>query len=122
MGTLTEGKTPGDWLMFEESGRYSRSPKTIGSGADLGSGTVLGEVTATKKLMACDPTASDGREIASAILLNPAKAADADVQAVVVDDHAEVRRFGLTFGDGFTTSIQRDAAMEQLRTVGIKNV
>lgn len=122
MGTLTEGKTPGDWLMFEETNRYSRSTKTIGSGADLEPGTVLGEVTATKKLMACNPTASDGREIASAVLLNPAKAATADVKAVVVDDHAEVRRFGLTFGDGFTTSVQRDAAMEQLRTVGIKNV
>jgi len=122
MGTQTEGKTPGDWLMFEESNHYSRSTKIIGTGAKLGSGTVLGEVTATKKLMACDPGAVDGTEVASAILLNLANAVTEDVKSVVIDDHAEVRRLGLTFGAGFTTSVQRDAAMDQLRTVGIKNV
>jgi hypothetical protein len=121
MTTLTKGKTPGDWLMFEEGAQYSRDTRTIGSGADLGSGTVLGEVTASKKLVACNPGASDGSEVAKAVLLNPAQAETADVVGVVIARHATVRRLGLTFGAGFANQAQRDTAMEQLLAVGIKS-
>ena len=54
MPTLTEGKTPGDFLLFEEQDHYSREEVTIAAGADLEPGTVLGMVTATEKYVASD--------------------------------------------------------------------
>lgn len=122
MTTLTEGKTPGDWLMFEEDSRYSRDLKTIASGAKYSSGTVLGEISANEKLTACDPAAADGSEVAVAILLNDVDASAADVQAVVISSHARVRRLGLTFAEGISNQAQRDAAMAQLSARGIKQI
>ncbi|MEP0155243.1 head decoration protein [Pseudophaeobacter sp.] len=121
MTTYTEGKTPGDWLIYEAAGTYSRSACTV-AGGDYGSGTVMGQVTATKKFKDWDPTANDGSETVAGILLNPVKAAAADATGVVIDTHAQISRLGLSFGAGVTTSGHRDTAITQLRALGIKNV
>ena len=57
--------------------------QTIAAGADLVAGTILGRVTATGKLKAYDPAATDGSETPVAVLLEDAAAASADVEAVV---------------------------------------
>ncbi len=123
MATLTEGQTPGDFLMFEESAHYSRQEITVAAGADLEPGTVLGKVTASGAFVACDPAASDGAETAAGVLLTPAAAKGADVpKMVMLARHSQVRRGGLTFGSGITTSGQRDTACDQLNAVGIQTL
>jgi hypothetical protein len=120
MPTLTEGNTPGDFMLFEENSHYSRDEVTIASGADLEPGTVLGQITADGKYVICDHTAIDGSEVAKAILYKPALAASADVtNAVVVVRHAQVRRGGLIFDAAFTTEVHRDTAVAELKAVGI---
>lgn len=121
MTTLNEGKTPGDWLHYEANSHYSRDAVTIGAGADVESGTVLGQVTATKKFVPCDPTATDGSEVARAICLTKVKAATADQTGVVLSSHATVVRSGLTFHASIDDAAKRDTAMEQLLAVGIKS-
>ena len=84
MPTLTEGKTPGDFLLFEEQDHYSREEVTIAAGADLEPGTVLGMVTATEKYVASNEAGADGSEAAAAVLMTPAAAAEAAVKEAVV--------------------------------------
>ncbi|WP_109464400.1 head decoration protein [Albibacillus kandeliae] len=119
MTTLTEGKTPGDWLMFEENSFYSRDEVTIAAGADLESGSVLGKVTATGKYVLSEEDAADGSEDAAAVLLNDAAAESADVSAVVIARHATVRRGGLTFDATYDNATKRNAAMAALKALGI---
>lgn len=57
--------------------------KTIASGADLVTGTILGRVTATGKLKAYAAANTDGSEDPVAVLLGDAAAALADVEEVV---------------------------------------
>ena len=119
MPTLTEGKAPGDFLLFEEQDHYSREEVTIAAGADLEPGTVLGMVTASGKYVASAEAGSDGSEAAAAVLLTPAAAAEADATAVVLKRHARVRRFGLTFDASYDTEAKRDAACAELEALGI---
>ncbi|WP_299558709.1 head decoration protein [uncultured Sulfitobacter sp.] len=120
MPTLTEGKTPGDFMLFEEHSFYSRDEVVVAAGADLEPGTVLGKITASGKFVACDHTAADGSEVAAAVLYTPALAADADVtDAVVIARQAQVRRGGLTFDAAFTTETHRDGAVAELKAAGI---
>lgn len=120
--TLHEGRTPGDWLQFEENSHYSRDVGTVASGQNLKSGTVLGQITASKEFVECDPAASDGSEAALAVNLVDVDASEAAKKAVLITRHAEVNRFGLTFGAGFTTEALRDAAMAELLGQTIKHV
>ncbi|ETX26858.1 head decoration protein [Roseivivax isoporae] len=120
MTTLTEGKTPGDFLLFEEQDHFSRKEATIASGADLVPGTVLGRVTASGKYVRSVRTASDGSETPAAVLLREAKAADADVTgAVIIARHARVRQLGLTFDASWSTEAYRDTACAALEAAGI---
>ena len=57
-------------------------PKTIAAGADLEKGTILGRVTASKKLAAYASGNSDGTENPVAVLMADAAAAAEDVSAV----------------------------------------
>lgn len=118
MPTLTEGQTPGDFVLYELP-EYSRDEVTIGSGADLAPGTVLGKVTATGKYIRSVRTADDGSETPVAVLRNPADAAAADVQAVVQARITRVRRYGLVFDDSYSTEAYRNAACAALNGVGI---
>ena len=120
MDPITEGRTAGDFLLFEEDKHYRRDEVTVAAGADLAPGTVLGQVTADGKFVACDHTAADGSEVAQAVLLTPARAAEADVtDAIVIARHARVRRAGLVFDEAFTTESQRDGAIAELKAQGI---
>ena len=120
MPTKTEKKTIGDVLLYEADSFYSRDLVTIGSGLDLEVGHVLGQVTATKKFVSYDPTASDGSEVVAAVLLQEAAAASADVESVVVAArHARVKRSGLEYDDAVDDAPKRQAAVDGLKAIGI---
>ncbi|WP_027234690.1 head decoration protein [Leisingera caerulea] len=120
MNALTEGNTAGDFVAWEEDGFYSRDTGTIGAGNDYEPGSVLGEITASGKLVYWDPAAVDGSETVAAVLRTPAAAADADVpNAVLMKRHCRLKRHGLIFGPGVTTQAQRDQAVEELEALGM---
>lgn len=108
---LTEATRPGEFLLSEGSGAISRDAVTIGAG-DLPAGQVLGKVTASGNYVAYDPGASDGSEVAAAILYGAADATDGAVQAVAVTYHAEA--------DGGQLTGLDDAAIDQLSDNYIK--
>lgn len=118
MPPLNEGRTAGDFVQFDEA-QYSRDVAVIGAGADLEPGTVLGKVTATGKYVRCASDAADGSQTPVAVLRTEAKAASADVNAVIQARHTRVRRFGLIFDDSFADEAARTAACEALKSVGI---
>jgi len=91
---------------------------TISSGAgELKRGTVLGINTSTYKYKKLDPAASDGTEIARAILVEDVNATDSDVkaQAFFVGKY---RLSDLIWPDGITDE-QKNAAILQLQDRGI---
>lgn len=90
-----------------------------GSGALL-AGTVLGMVTASGKYAPHDPAATNGAEVAAAILFDAASAAGADVRAVAtVNGPATIVGAELVFKVGITDE-QRAAAEAALRGRGMK--
>ncbi len=78
MPPLTEGKTPGDFLLFEEHDHYCRAEVTIAAGANLEPGTVLGKITASGKFTTHETGVSDGSQTAVAVLVTAAAAESAD--------------------------------------------
>jgi hypothetical protein len=99
---------------------YSRDLVTIASGAGvLEIGTVLGKVTASGKYDAHADGASDGTETAVAVLVERVDATSADQPAVVVARFAEVSRLGLRWDASVNTEGKKDAAIAELRAVGI---
>ena len=91
---------------------------TIASGAgELKRGTVLGINTSTYKYKQLDPSATDGTEVARAILVEDVDATDSDVnaQAFFVGKY---RLSDLIWPDGITDE-QKNAAILQLQDRGI---
>lgn len=89
----------GEFLLSEGNGHISRETVTIltGQSAVLSAGTLLGTITATGKYSVYDGAATDGTEVASAILYNAnVDATVADAKAVAVVRMAEVKRDYLT--------------------------
>ena len=119
MPTLTQAPTLGDLLKYEAPNLYSREQATVAAGQNLPLGAVVGRVTATSKLKALDPSASDGTEIAAGVL---AQAVDATLidreDAILIARHAIVARNALVWPAGITTA-QQLAAIAQLEARGI---
>ena len=59
MPALTQKNILGDLLKYEAPSLYSREQAVVASGQNLRLGTVVGRVTATGKLKALNPDASD---------------------------------------------------------------
>lgn len=122
MTTLTEGKRLGDLVRFEEDARFSREVVTIKAGANLDVGAVLGIFTSTGdvgKYLLSAPAAENGTQTPVAVLAEPAAAASADVQAVVIRRHAKVNRSALVFHSSIDDATKRNAAVAALRAAGI---
>ncbi len=94
---------------------------------DAGTDPVAGEAfmvtvtagEASNKYKQLNPTATDGTQIAAAILYDEVDATEADQKAVVIDCDAEVVLDDLVWPDGITED-QIAAALDQLRWNGIK--
>lgn len=111
------------FVLSEGNGLISRDVVTIASGAGkLEPGTVLGQVTASKKFVS-SPNASvegsEGAETAKAILAYGVDATDADVEAVVVSRHAEVKVPMLVFHASVDNDTKRGTKLSQLATATI---
>jgi len=84
MSILTEGPRTGAYIADEASINLSRKVVVIASGeGKLAPGTVLGKVTSSGEYAALDHNASDGSQIAAAVLFDAVDATSAAVEAVV---------------------------------------
>jgi hypothetical protein len=124
MTTLTERGRNLSFLLTEATGSRSRQTVTVASGEGvLEPGTVLGRVTASKKMVA-SPNAStagkEGAEVARAILAYRVDATSSDAKAVVIDADAEVKAPELAYHATVNDAAKRTAKAEQLAGVGIK--
>jgi hypothetical protein len=120
MPTLTQGLRPtGHYIVSEANGYRSREAGIIASGSGkLDAGTVLGRVTASKKLVPFAPAASDGSQNAVAILFEGCDATSADVRRTTTARDSEVQAAVLVWAAGVTDS-QKTAALAQLAALGI---
>ena len=123
MPVISEANNLGDVLKFEESNLYSRDEVTIlaGSGSDraLVVGEVVGAQTSDGKVVALDPGAADGTEVAIGVLTADVTAPDgADADGVMIARHAIVSDAGLVWPSGITAP-QQTTAIAQLKVAGI---
>ena len=119
MPALTEAKNLGDLLKYEAPNLYSRDRVTVASGQNLALGTVVGSVTATGKVKGLDPSASDGSEIPSGVLLGAIDARLADrPDGLIVARHAVVAETALVWPSGITPA-EKNAALATLKSLGI---
>ena len=100
------------FVLHEETSRYSRDVAVVPANTPaLAAGTVLGKVTASGKLVAYSNSASDGSEVAAAILLYNTPTHTEDQKVTVLTRHAEVNGNQLVGVDA--------AAIADLTQVGI---
>ncbi len=91
-------------------------PGTLVSGQNLISGTVMGKITASGSMTQL-AAATDGSEIAAAILLGDLDASSGDEPGVFVE-HGIVMDMYLTWPAGITAP-QKATAIAQLKSAGI---
>ena len=120
MATLTEGKHPGGFLVWEVLRDYTRETVTVASGAGkLAPGTVLGKITTGGKFTVLTPSATNGSQNAAGVLWGGADTTDADAPAVVlVRGPAIVNRHEITWPEA-ATQAQITTATTALAALGI---
>ena len=119
MPSVSQPKNVGDLLKYEAPNLYSRDQDTVAAAQNLPLGTVVGRETATAKLKAIDPSATDGTEIAVGVLGNDIDATLIDREdAILIARHAIVARSVLVWPTGITAA-QKAAAVAQLEVRGI---
>ncbi len=119
---MSEKMRARDWsfLLSEASGNRSRESITIAAGSGVvEAGTVLGQVTGTKKYSPSAATGADGSETATAVLGQTVDATDADAEAVAVARDAEVKKDLLKYHSSVDDDTKRAAKVEQLAGSGI---
>jgi hypothetical protein len=98
MPTVSQPKNLGDLLKYEAPNLYSRDQDTVAAAQNLSLGTVVGRETATAKLKAIDPSATDGTETAVGVLGNDVDATLIDREdAILIARHAIVARGALVW-------------------------
>lgn len=103
MTVLTQGIQPYEFLLSEANGMRSRGQATVtvAGGVSLPSGTVLGRITASGKLIKYLDGASDGSQAAVAVLGTPlVGVANGDYRAQVFERDCEVANLYLNGGSG----------------------
>lgn len=106
--------------LIADSYAYITDSGTILSGEDLARGCVLGKVTASGKLVACDHTASDGSESPYAVLAVATDASGGDVENALIITSGRFDEAKLTFGGSSTISDLEDAM--RLNNLYVKTV
>lgn len=106
MTTYNEPARPFDFLISEANGSLSRDQVTVAAAAPaMVPGTVLGKITASGKYSIYNNAASDGTEVAAAILCYAADDLAADQIATVITSDAEVADALLNWGANDGTGI-----------------
>ncbi len=119
MTAITNDLTLGDLLKYEEENLYSRNQVTVVSGQNLKLGTVIGRVSATQKVKALDPSATDGSEVAAGVVLQSIDASAAEkTNGLIVSRQAIVADYALVWPVAITTE-EKTAAIAQLEAIGV---
>lgn len=119
MPSITQPKNLGDLLKYEAPNLYSREQDTVAAAQNLTLGTIVGRETASSKLKALDPAATDGSEIAIGVLGNDIDATLIDRDdTILIARHAIVARAALVWPAGITAPQKRDA-INQLSVAGV---
>lgn len=120
----TEGPRDLGFVLALASGNRSLDTVTIESGSGvLLPGTILGQITANSKHIIsphAEVVGKEGAETGVAVLAYRVDATDADVDAVVVANDAELKEPELVVDASVDDATKRAAKVAQLRTVGIK--
>lgn len=107
------------YIVSEASGYRSRDTGVIASeSGKLLSGSVLGQITASKKWGPYDPTATDGTENAAAILYEGCDATTADAKRTLTIRDTEVQADVLVWGEAVTDA-QKTTALAALAKIGV---
>ena len=109
---------PAHYLVSEANGTRSREVVTLASSNGLQAGAVLAKITASGEYTLLDPAATDGSQVAAAVLYAAVEASAAAKAVVITARDAEVAAHALAWPDGIT-SPQIIAAQAQLGQVGI---
>ena len=118
MATMTN--TVGQFVKYEAPNSYSREDVTVLSGQNLAAGTVVGRVTASGKIAAYTPGASDGTQNAMGVLVTGVNASAADATGVIIARHAiTVDKTGLVWGAAVTTDTHKNTGVAALKALGI---
>lgn len=111
------------FVLHEGNGTISYEVAIIAAGSGrVDPGTVLGEITTSKKYApspATELAGQEGAQTAKAILAYAVDATDTDVEAVVLVRTAEVKEPMLLFHSTVTTPALKAAKLEQLRAAHI---
>ena len=107
----TEARHAGEFIVSEGNGVISRDTITIASGQVLPAGAVLGKVTASGLYAAYNNAATDGTEVAAAILYDAVDATAGNKRAVAITRLAEVDAKALT---GLDADAVADLAAQQI--------
>jgi hypothetical protein len=104
-GVLTEGQYAAEFIISEAPGKISRDTVTVTVAANttLAAGMVLGQLSATGKYVPYDNAGSDGSEAAAGVLYSELvndTGAPVDMEGVVVNSVAEVRKADLQWASG----------------------
>lgn len=94
---------PGAHIEFEVQA-ISRVNKLFKQGAVYPAGSVLGEITSTKELVAVNASASDGSQNAAAVSFREVDATEQSELAAVNDYHTVFKRSKLNFPEDATQS------------------
>lgn len=119
MPVLHEPANLADLLNYEAPNLYSRDEVVVAASQTLALGAVVGRVTATREIVALDPAANDGREIAAGVLIEAiTTTATERRRSVIVSRHAIVFGGALVFAPTLTAE-QTAAALAQLAALGV---
>lgn len=120
MTVFTEGRYPGEHLMWEADTDYCREKVTVVSGAGkLAAGTVLGKITTGGKYQPSPATGSDGSQTAVAVLLYPVDATSSDVDAVISARLSRLNAKVLSYAASVDDDTKKNAKIAQLAAVGL---
>ncbi len=119
MASYSESNYLGDVVKREFEPIYNRETVTLISGQNLAIGAVLGKITASGKYTAVAPAASNGSEVASAVLLAATDASGGDTPCVILARGPAVVAADFLVWPSGATSGQKTAATAQLVALGI---
>ncbi len=118
MSTMTP--TIGQYVKYEETeAQYSRDNVMVASGQVLVTGQVVGRVTASGKIAAYNPVATDGTQNAVGIMAMDVNASAGDAPGVIIARHAVIVDADNLVWAGSPTTPQKAAAIEQLKALGV---
>jgi hypothetical protein len=112
MATKTEGQHA-NAAVISEVGYISRDEVTVVSGQNLLACAVVGKITASGKYKEYDNAASDGSEVAAAMLLDACDATGGDTKAAVIARLAELHYDELVWKSGASQG-DKDAGVADL--------